>query len=278
MPFANLERTDRRNDKIVVCDSKRATRSRPFLARRRAEALAIHAAVNDSHAPAIDARGCQRIRHATRYRNHAVNRPIEQQRSEHPVGPVVHSPRNDQRTAEAARKRRHRMRARSMEMNHIVAFAFENRAQPDPGWKVDCVADVKRMALYPRSRRPLPKLPCGIANQLRAIAAAGQRERQCQHLRLAAGETQLGIDAHHAQRLGVCCVAVGGHLEGVVILNRLLHLYSFGSINRKICNTGSRTPPSPRRGCRFSCPLHRSVPSTRPALRKFASARAPPSP
>src|SRR5208283_3311575 len=123
---ANLERTYRRNDKVVICNSKRAARSRSFLARRRTEALAIDAAVNDSHAPPIDARCCQRIFHATRYRNDLVNRPIEEQRREHAVGPVVHAPRNDQRTAEAARKRRHRMSARSMEMNHVEAFAFEN--------------------------------------------------------------------------------------------------------------------------------------------------------
>src|SRR5208282_2702105 len=127
------------------------------------------AAMNNRDALAIDARGRQRIGNATGDRDHAIDGAIVQVGRENAVGPVVHPPRNDQRTREAARKRRHRMRARGVEMNDVIAFTFENRAQPDGGCEVDSVADAQRMASDARGGGLLPEPSRGIANQLRAI-------------------------------------------------------------------------------------------------------------
>ena len=80
------------------------------------------------------------------------------------------------------------------------------------------------MASYARGDGPLPEPSRGIANQLRAMAAAGQRDRQAKHLGLAPGEAEFGIDAGDAQRRGVNRVAVGMHLDGVVMLNCLRHI------------------------------------------------------
>ena len=237
--------------------------------RRRCESTVI--------ALTIDARSRERIRNSTRDRHHAIDRAIEQERREHPIGPVVHPPRHDQRTAEAARKRRHRMRARSMEVDDVVTFAFENRAQPDAGSKVDRVADVQRMASVSPQRSPAPRaVPAGSqissARWPAPQPAPSVNPSTCVS---PPAKPKFRIDAHDAQLLALDRVALGGHLDCVVVSNGLRHI-QFGRINRKICSTGSRTPPSPRRGCRSSCPLHRCVPNTRPALRKFAIARAPP--
>ena len=109
-------------------------------------------------------------------------------------------------------------------MNDVIAFAFENRAQPDAGCQVDGVADAQRMASYARGDGPVPEPSRGIANQFRAMTGAGQLKRQAKHLGLAPGEAKFGIDAGDAQRQGVSRVAIGRHLDGVVRLNCLHHI------------------------------------------------------
>src|ERR1700723_2783863 len=115
------------------------------------------------------------------------------------------------------------MRARSMKMNYVVALALEDRAQLDARCQVNRVADADRMTPDARVERPLPEPSRGIADQLRAMPACRQRQRQSEHLRLAPGETKLGIDARDAQRRASSVFAIGSHLVGVVMLNRLRH-------------------------------------------------------
>src|SRR6266436_7699254 len=97
-------------------------------------------------------------------------------------------------------------------MDDVVVLTFENRAQLDPRRQVDRVADVQRMTSYPIGGRSLPEPSRGIANQFRAMAPAGQRVRQSEHLRLAPAEAKLGIDAHDAQRRASSRFALGRHL------------------------------------------------------------------
>src|SRR5271170_1039939 len=111
MTFAWFERANRRYQEFVVGNLTLAARIGAFLQSWRAKALAIDAAADDCHALAIDARGSERIGHAARDRDHSVDRAIVKIGREYAVGPVVHPPRNDQRSAKATREGRHRMRA-----------------------------------------------------------------------------------------------------------------------------------------------------------------------
>src|SRR6202041_1869313 len=131
MALALLERTNRRYHEVSVGYVERAARIGAFLGCWRPKPLAIDSAMNNRDALSIDARGRQRIGDASGDCDHAIDRAIEQIRREHAIGPVVHPPRHYQRAPEATRQRRHRMRARSMKMNYVVALALEDRAQLD---------------------------------------------------------------------------------------------------------------------------------------------------
>ena len=232
--------------------------------------------MNNCNALTIDARGRERIGNAARDRDHAIDRAIEQVRREHAIGPVVHPPRHDQRTAEAARQRRHRMRSRGVKVNDVVAFAFENRAQLDAGRQVDRVADAQRMTFYTRRDRPLPEPSRRIANQLRAMTAAqpARSSVRAPASRRRQSRAQDRRPRCSASGASIVLLSVGTWIASSC--RTVCVILRSDRINRKICNTGSRIPPSARRECRFSCPLHRSVPNTTPALRRFAIARAPP--
>ena len=67
------------------------------------------------------------------------------------------------------------------------------------GGDVERVADSQGMALDPGTACALPELAGWIANQFRAMTRRNQREGEAEHLGLAAGETELGIDAGDVQ-------------------------------------------------------------------------------
>ena len=150
---------------------------------------------------ARDARPHQRVGDAGRNRRDAVDRAIVKP-SARTTG-WARSPSGGSRPAHAhgrAQTAPSHARARYGNARRRSARRERCRLSASPARNVDRIADRQRMA---RRRRPLrarsPQLARRIAEQFRAMARRAELERQPKHLRLAAREIALRIDADDAR-------------------------------------------------------------------------------
>ena len=86
-----------------------------------------------------------------------------------------------------------------MEVHNVVARIGNELAQPHSGGKVERIADRERMTLDALAPRALPQPSARIAREFGMMSTAQQPERQAEHLRLAAGESEFGIDPENTQ-------------------------------------------------------------------------------
>src|SRR6266478_6392531 len=204
MTFARFERADRNDRNLAVANFESLARVGTFISTWRTEALAIDTAWHDGYRRAIDAGRRERIGDAIRDRYDAIDRAIEQVRRENAIGAVVHAAGDERCRRETVRQRRHRVRARSMEVHDVVALALQNSPEPDGGRDVERVANSQRMTSDAELDRALAEPARRIANQFRTVTCRNQCEGEAEHLSLAAAEPKLGIDAGDADRRRGC--------------------------------------------------------------------------